>query len=51
MVLDRPTNNWVSMGEYQFTQRTAVVEMTDESKGEHVFADAVKWVKKDSSSR
>ena len=38
-------DNWNFLGTYYISEGTAKVEMTDESKGRVVFADAVKWVK------
>jgi len=35
---------WVLIGNYSFSSDTAMVELTNNSSGEMVFADAVKWV-------
>ncbi len=40
-------SGWISLGTYRFPAGPAVVELSDESKGVVVFADAVKWVKRD----
>ncbi len=38
-------NGWNFLGTYYLTEGEVRVEMTDESKGRVVYADAVKWVK------
>ncbi|MBL7094149.1 hypothetical protein ISS22_09270 [candidate division KSB1 bacterium] len=43
--VEEPEDNWSFLGTYYISEGTAKVEMTDESKGRVVFADAVKWVK------
>jgi len=40
------TKGWTYIGTYYLSKGTATVELTDESKGKLVYADAVKWVKK-----
>ncbi|MFC1490027.1 hypothetical protein ACFL6K_02330 [Candidatus Latescibacterota bacterium] len=37
----------VYLGRYHFSKGSAKIELTDETDGLYVFADAVKWVKKD----
>jgi len=37
---------WVPLGTHELAAGTAVVELTDATKGEGVYGDAVKWVKK-----
>jgi len=43
--VEESEDNWNFLGTYYISEGTAKVEMTDESKGRVVFADAVKWVK------
>lgn len=43
--VDESDDNWSFLGTYYISEGTAKVELTDESKGRIVFADAVKWVK------
>jgi len=37
---------WTSLGTYSFSGDHAWIELSDESKGKLVFADAIKWVKR-----
>ncbi|MFC1490028.1 M1 family aminopeptidase [Candidatus Latescibacterota bacterium] len=38
---------WTFLGTYPLSQGTSKVELSDKSKGKIVYADAMKWVKKD----
>ena len=42
-----PKAGWTYIDTYKLSEGTAKIELTDESEGRIVFADAVKWVKKD----
>jgi ABC-type transport system involved in multi-copper enzyme maturation permease subunit len=43
--VEESEDNWNFLGTYYISEGTAKVELTNESKGRVVFADAVKWVK------
>lgn len=42
---DNAVKGWNFLGTYYFNRDTAKVELTNESKGRSVLADAIKWVK------
>ena len=46
VILDIESGLFGLFGTYALAKGPAMVEMTDESKGAGVFADAVKWVKR-----
>lgn len=45
-ILDNITEGWNRIGSFYFPAGTAVIELSNKTKGKRVFADAVKWVKK-----
>jgi len=45
--MDRGSSEWVLVGSWFFTKGNATIELSDESDGRMVYADAVKWVMED----
>ncbi len=43
--MDVSASDWIHLGSWFFTEGKATVELSDESNGRLVYADAVKWVK------
>lgn len=43
---DKTNQRWSLIGTYSFSDTTSTIELTNQSKGRTVYADAVKWVKK-----
>jgi len=45
--LSNADEGWVFLGSFYFSKGEATVELTDKSQGRIVYADAVKWVRRD----
>jgi len=47
--VSRNNDRWLNLGTFSFSKGPASVILSDESKGKLVYADAVKWVKRETS--
>ncbi|MDA3824020.1 MAG: hypothetical protein PF450_15605, partial [Bacteroidales bacterium] len=45
--IDRPEDGWNKLGTFHFPADTAKIELTNNTNGSRVIADAVKWEKRD----
>ena len=46
LVVTQDNNGWLYLGEYYFSEGSSSIKLSDQSKGDYILADAVKWVKK-----